>query len=84
MKVLFLYFTLVKMFQYNTLNAKLSNYQLNKLKSGIKHGTEVTLNLSSNVVGDPNDNTNFWRKLLLTNTQVSRIWKAFRNGSSAK
>ena len=25
---------------YNTLNAKLSNSQLNKLKSGIKNGTE--------------------------------------------
>ena len=28
--------------QYNTLNLKLSNLQLNKLKSGIKNGTEVT------------------------------------------
>ena len=31
------------MTQYNTLNVKLSTSQLNKLKSGIKHGTEVTL-----------------------------------------
>ena len=30
------------MTQYKTLNVKLSNYQLNKLKSGIKIGTEVT------------------------------------------
>ena len=30
------------MTQYNTLNVKLSNFQLNKLKSGIKNGTEVT------------------------------------------
>ena len=29
---------------YNTRNVKLSNSQLNKLKSGIKYGTEVTLN----------------------------------------
>ena len=43
------------MTQYNTLNLKLSNSQLNKLKSAIKHGTEVTLNLSSNIVGDSND-----------------------------
>ena len=28
------------MTQYNTLNVKLSNSQLNKLKSGIKSGTE--------------------------------------------
>ena len=32
------------MTQYNTLNVKLSNSQINKLKSGIKNGTEVTLN----------------------------------------
>ena len=35
------------MTQYNTLNVKLFNSQLNKLKSGIKNRTEVTLNLSS-------------------------------------
>ena len=31
------------MTQYNTLNVKLSNSQLNKLKSGIKNSTKVTL-----------------------------------------
>ena len=30
------------MTQYNTLNVKLSNSQLNKSKSGIKNGTEIT------------------------------------------
>ena len=45
------------MTQYNTLNVKLSNSQLNKLKSGIKNGVEVTLNLWSNVVGNSNDET---------------------------
>ena len=44
-----------KMTQHNTLNIKLSNLQLNKLKSGIKNGIEVTLKLSSNVVGDEFD-----------------------------
>ena len=29
------------MTQYNTLNVKLSNSQINKLKSRIKNGTEV-------------------------------------------
>ena len=33
------------MSQYNTLNVKLSNLQLNKLKSGMKNGTEVTLKI---------------------------------------
>ena len=37
---------------YNTLNVKLFNSQLNTLKSDIKHGTEVTLNLSANVIGN--------------------------------
>ena len=47
---------------------KLSNWQLNKLKSRIKNGTQVTLNLSSNAVVESNDETNFPQKLLLTNT----------------
>ena len=71
------------MTQYNILNVKLSNSQLNKLKSGIKNGTEVTFKLSSNVVGGFNNKNNFPRKLLLSNTQVSRVCKAFTNYSSA-
>ena len=59
------------MIQYNTLNVKLSNSQLNKLKSEVKNGTEVTLILSSNVADNSNDETNFPYKLLLTKTQVS-------------
>ena len=64
------------MTQYNPLNMKLSNSQLNKLKSGIKTSTEVTLEHSPNVVGDSKDETNYPPKLLLTNTQVSRLYKA--------
>ena len=45
------------MIHCNTLNEKLSNSQLNKLKSGIKNGTEVNLNLSSNLIGNSNDST---------------------------
>ena len=62
---------------------KLSNSQLNKLKSGIKHGSEVTLDLWSNLIGNSNDETSFSHKLLLTNTQVSKICKAFANVSSS-
>ena len=71
------------MTQYNTLNVKWSDSQLKKLKSGIKNGTEVTLKLSSNVVGDSNNGNNVLYKLLLTNTQVSKLRKAFSNGSSS-
>ena len=56
------------MTQYNTLNVKLSNSKINKLKSGTKNDTEMTL---SNVVDDSNDENNFPHRLLLTNTQVS-------------
>ena len=68
------------MTQYNTLNIKLSNSQHNKLKSGIKNDTEVFLKISSNVVGDFNDENNFPHKLLSTNTEVSKLLKAFANG----
>ena len=60
----------------------MSNSQFNKLKSGIKNGTGLTLKLSSNVVGDSNDGNYFRRKLLLTNTQVLKLRKAFANGAS--
>ena len=52
---------------YNTLNVKLSHSQLNKLKPAVKNGTDVTLNLSSNLIRSFNDETNFPHKLLLTN-----------------
>ena len=55
------------MTQYNTLNIKLSNSQLNKLKSAIKNGSRGTWNLSSNIVGDSNDENNFSQRLLLAN-----------------
>ena len=69
------------MTQYNSLNVKLSNSQLNKLKSAIKNETEVVLRLSSNMIGE--NKTNFPHKLLLTNRQVSNIRKSFVSHSSA-
>ena len=71
------------MIQYNILNVKRFNSQLNKLKSGIKNGTEVTLKIYSNVAGDYNDENSFLHKLLLTNTQVPNLRKASANNSSA-
>ena len=52
------------MTQYNTLNAKLSHSLLSKLKSGIKDSTELTVNLSSNAIGNSNDETGLSYKLL--------------------
>ena len=54
-----------KMTQYNSLNVKLSDSQLNKLQPAIKNEAEVVLRLSSNMVVD--DETNFLHKLLSTN-----------------
>ena len=65
------------MTQYNSLNVKLSNSQLNKLKSAIKNETEVVLRLSLNMTG--NNETNFPHKLLLNNRQVTNLRKAVTN-----
>ena len=67
------------MTQYNSLNVKLANSQLNKLTSSIKNEADVVLRISSNMVGNSNDNTNFPHELLLTNRQVANIRKAFAN-----
>ena len=58
------------MTQYSTLHVKWSNSHLNKLKSGEKNGTEETLNLLSNLIGNSNVETNFPHKFLLTDTQI--------------
>ena len=42
----------------------------------------LKLKISLDVVGDSNDENNFPHKLLLTNTQVSKLCKAFTNNSS--
>ena len=65
------------MTQYNSLHVKLSNSQLNKLKSSVKNQTDVVLRISPNMVSNSNDNTNFPHELLLTNRQVVNIRKAF-------
>ena len=65
------------MTQYNSLKAKLSNPQLNKLKSTIKNETEVVLRLLLNMIVDKE--TNFPHKLLLTNRQVANLCKASAN-----
>ena len=75
------------MTQYNSLNVKLSNSQLNKLKSAMKNETDVVLRLSLNMIGNStelhsDDETNFPHKLLLTNSQVADLCKGFANHTS--
>ena len=70
------------MTQYNTLNVKLSNSKVNKLMSAIKSKTQVVLKLSSNMIGNSNDETKLPHKLLLADRQVANLCKAFANKSS--
>ena len=67
----------------NVFNVKLPNSKLNKLKLGMKNNTDITWNLSSNTIGNSNDETNFPHKLLLTNTQASSLCKVFANNWSS-
>ena len=67
------------MTQYNSLNLKLSNSPLCKLKSAMKNETDVVLRIPSNMVGNSNDNTSFSHELSLTNRQVANLRKAFAN-----
>ena len=70
------------MTQHKSLKVKLSNSQLNKLKSAIKNETDVILGLLSNMIGNSDDEANFPHKLLLTNRQVANLFKAFANHTS--
>ena len=71
------------MTQYNSFNVKLSNLQLNELKSAMKNETEAVLRLSSNMIDNPNDETNLSHKLLSTNhLLVDNINLAFPHKSS--
>ena len=74
---IFFFLINIKMTQYNSLNVKLSNSQLIKLKSATKNETEVLLRLSSNIIGD--NEANFIHKLLLTNRQAANLRKTFAN-----
>ena len=72
------------MSQYNILNVKLSNSQLDELKQAIKNETEVLLRLSflrlsSNIIVNSDDKFNFPQKLVSTNRQVANLGKGFAN-----
>ena len=69
------------MTQYNSLNVKLSNSQLRKLKSAIKNESEVVLRLTSNMI--VNNENNFPHDILLADRQVSSLCKSFAHTSSA-
>ena len=54
-KVLLIAFFNKNMTKFNTVNVKLSNSQLNKLKSAIKNKAKTILRLSTNTIGESNE-----------------------------
>ena len=62
---------------------KLSNSQLNKLKSGTENRTKTTLNCSSFVNDNSKNEIKVPQKLLLTDRQFSRLCKTLGNTLSA-
>ena len=48
----------------------------------MKNEAEVVLRLSSNMIGNSDDKTNFPNELLLTSKQVANLRKVFANNSS--
>ena len=53
------------MTKYNSVNVKLSSSQCNNLESGTKNSAEASLNLSSNMIGNSNNETTFLHKVLV-------------------
>ena len=58
------------MVKYNSLNVKSSNSQHKKIKISKRKWDFFKYELSSNMIGDSSDETNFPYKFLLTNRQV--------------
>ena len=71
------------MTQYKSINVKWSNSQLGTLKYATKNIEKETLRISSNMIGNSRNETNFPQKLLLTDGQVASLHKAFENHLSA-
>ena len=57
------------MVEYNTVNAKLSNSQLNKLKTAVKRNEETTLRINARMFSSQD----LPHKLLLTQRQITKL-----------
>ena len=67
------------MVEYNRVNVKLSESQLNKLKTVVKNQTGVTLQMNIKMF----NTNNLPHELLLTTRQKTRLRNAFKNSMSA-
>ena len=63
------------MVEYNTINAKLSDSQLNKLKSAVKNKQGTTLRMSARMF----NGNNLPHELLLTTRQTTKLRNAIEN-----
>ena len=66
------------MVEYNKVNVKLSNSQLNKLKTAAKSQTGVTLRMNIKMC----NKNNLPRELLLTTRQKTKLGNEFENNMS--
>ena len=66
------------MVEYNTVNAKLSNLQLNKLKSAVKSKQGTTLRMNAKMF----NGNNLLHELLLTTRQTTKLRNAVENNMS--
>ena len=66
------------MVEYKKVNVKLSDLQLNKLKSAVKNQAGTTLRMNVRMF----DGNNLPHKLLLTTIQTSRLRNAIENDMS--
>ena len=66
------------MVEYNTVNAKLSNSQLNKLKSALKNRQGTILRMNARMLSA----NNLPHELLLTTRQTSKLRNAIENNMS--
>ena len=66
------------MVEYNTVNAKLSDSQLNKLKSAVKNKQETTVRMNARIFSG----NNLPHELLLTTRQTTKLRNAIENNMS--
>ena len=66
------------MVEYNTVNAKLSDSQLNKLKGAVKNRQETTLRMNTRMFSA----NNLSHELLLTTRQTTRLRNSIENNMS--
>ena len=72
------------MIQYNRINVEYSTFQLNKLNRQLKNAEKIILRISSNMIGNSNDETNksILHKSILFDRQFVSLRETFANITS--